>query len=312
MACNIRRDSEVWDVARAQHGLVTRGQLHGLGFTRSAISHRLQTRRLWRVHPSVYAVGRPELSREGRWLAAVLACGPGAALSHLCAACLWEIREQAPPVRPQVSVPTPGGRPGPRGIDLRRAATLRAEDVTARSAVPVTTLPRTLVDLAGVLDARRLKSAVRQAERVHKLDLVRLRVSLDDAPQNSHRHARLRRLLGDYVPRSGWTESDIEANFLELCARHGLPRPETQAPIGPYRADFLWRDLRLVVEIDGRETHGGFVAFREDRVRDRAMKAGGFEVLRFAATEVAGEPSKVVREVAAAMARLTADGSRTP
>jgi very-short-patch-repair endonuclease len=102
-----------------------------------------------------------------------------------------------------------------------------------------------------------------------------VRVSLGDYPRSSHRHARLRRLFDDYIPAI--TDSEVEAAFLELCARHGLPIPETQVPIGPYRADFLWRD--------------------------RAMKAAGFEVLRFAGSEVLREPRKVAREVFAALLR---------
>jgi hypothetical protein len=118
---------------------------------------------------------------------------------------------------------------------------LRPDDVTERHAIPVTSLQRTLTDLAGVLDEKEVKIALRQCERVHGLDLAHLRVILDDFPRHSHRHARLRHLLDDYVPAN--TESELEAAFLDLCARHHLPIPEPQVAIGPYRADFLWRDV---------------------------------------------------------------------
>jgi very-short-patch-repair endonuclease len=232
-------------------------------------------------------------------------------LSHLSAAALWEIRERTPPWRPQVSAPTDSGRRSPRGIDVHRVATLRANDVTERNAVPVTTLPRTLTDLAAVLGERELKSVVRQSERVHHLDLARLRVSLDDFPRLSYRHARLRRLLEAYAPETGRTESELEATFLELCAKHRLPIPETQVPIGPHRADFLWRELRLVVETDGRDAHDGFIAFRDDRIRDRAMKAAGFEVLRFTGAEVIREPQNVARELSDAITRQTTTARRS-
>ena len=101
------------------------------------------------------------------------------------------------------------------------------------------------------------------------------------------------------------TESELEAAFLELCLNHGLPRPETQATVGPYRADFLWRDLNLVVETDGRRSHDGFIAFRDERVRDRAMKAAGLEVLRFTAAEVMREPDRVARELGGAFGPRT-------
>jgi very-short-patch-repair endonuclease len=305
VACNARLDSQVWALARRQHGLVTRAQLHAAGFTRSAVAHRQRTGRLWRAYPGVFAVGRAELTREAGWLAAVLACGGGGALSHLSAAALWEIREQRPPTRHQVSVPTQVGRRAPRGVELHRVATLRTNEITQRNAIPVTTLPRTLADLAAVLDDKQLKSAVRQSERIHKLDLVQLRASLDDLPRRRG-HARLRRLLEAYVPESGNTDSELEAAFLELCADHGLPMPETQVPIGRYRVDFLWPDLNLVVETDGRDAHDGFIAFRDDRVRDRALQAAGLEVLRFTGAEVLREPTTVKRDLAAAIKRRTA------
>lgn len=245
-------------------------------------------------------MGRADLTREGRWLAAVVACGGGAVLSHVSAAALWAIREVTPPRCPHVSVPRHDGRSGPKGIELHFAATLQPGDVTERNAIPVTTLPRTLADLAAILNDKQLKSAVRQSERIHRLDLAQLRDSLGDVPPRRG-YARLRRLLDDYVP--GKTDSELEAAFLELCADQDLPMPETQVQIGPYRVDFLWPDLNLVVETDGRDAHDGFVAFREDRIRDRALKAAGLEVLRFTGAEVLREPKAVKRELAAAVKR---------
>jgi len=295
------RFEKVLAVADRRHGVVTRDQLFAAGLTADAIAHLLRTGHLHRVWPSVYAVGRPTLTREGRWLAAVLACGRGAALGLLCAGALWEIWERAVPARPQVCVPTRGGRRGRRGIDVYRTALDRAE-VTTRYGIPVTSLPRTLLDLAGVLDARRLRAAVRQAERVHRLDLRPLRRSIEE-PRKSVKHARLRRVLDAYVPGAASTEADAEMVFLEMCSRRGLPGPECQVPIGRWRADFIWRDVALVVEIDDRQSHDGYVAFQEDRVRDRAMKARGLEVLRFTRREVLSTPGTVGREVADARAR---------
>lgn len=137
-------------------------------------------------------------------------------------------------------------------------------------------------------------------------------MDLTEQPRKPYRHARLRQLLDAYVPESGATDSDLEADFLELCVRHGLPSPETQAPVGPYRADFLWRDLRLVVETDGRCSHDGFIAFRDDRVRDRAMKAAGLDVLRFTSSGVAREPDRVVQELSAAIQQRTVGSVRAP
>jgi very-short-patch-repair endonuclease len=290
-----------------RHGVVTRERLFAVGFTIDEIRHLMRTGHLHRVWPGVYAVGRPGLTREGRWLAGVLACGRGAALGLLCAGTLWAVWERAVPARPQVCVPTRGGRRGRRGIEIHRTA-LGAAEVTARSGIPVTSLPRTLLDLAGVLDAKRLRSAIRQAERVHRLDLRALRRSIE-APRSSVKHARLRRALDTYVLGAASTESDAEMAFLELCSQRGLSAPECQVRIGRWRADFLWRDVALVVEIDDRQSHDGYVAFQDDRVRDRAMKALGLEVLRFTRREVLSTPAAVGREVADARARR---GGRAP
>jgi very-short-patch-repair endonuclease len=199
-------------------------------------------------------------------------------------------------------VATINGRRGPRGIELHRTV-LEADDVTVRAGIPVTALARTVLDHAAVLEMRPLRSVLRQAERVHRLDLAALRESVDAAPARSRKHARLRRALDTYVPGAAQTEADGEMAFLELCARHGLPRPECQVPVGRWRVDFLWRDVGLVVEIDDRQSHDGYVAFRDDRVRDRAMKAMGLEVLRFTRIEVLETPAAVARELAQAHAR---------
>lgn len=286
-------------LADRQHGVVTRAQLLAAGVSESAVKHRLRTGRLHRVWPSVYAVGRPSLTRNGRWMAAVLASGEGAVLSFLCAGGLWAIWERAIPSQPHVSVPRRSGRRGRRGIVLHRT-TLRPSDVTIRDGIPVTTLERTLLDLASLLDGARLRSAIRQAERLHRLDLREVRERLEHAPRTSTRHARLIRALDTYVPNAAATEADAEMAFLELCAAHGVPPPECQVPVGRYRADFLWRDLGLVVEIDDRQSHDGDVAFTEDRVRDRAMKALGLEVIRFTRTEVLTRGEAVANDVATA------------
>jgi Protein of unknown function (DUF559)/Transcriptional regulator, AbiEi antitoxin len=292
--------ASVLGLAARQHGVVTRRQLLDAGLSRHGIEHRLRNGRIHAVYRGVYAVGRPTLTREGRWLAAVLACGDGAALSHLCAAAQWAIWERAVALRPRVSVPTRSGR-RVRGIEVHRTAIAHA-DVTVRDAIPVTMLPRTLVDLAGILTAKRLRSALRQAERQHRLDLRELRTSLDDFAWTSPKHARLRRALDTYVPGAATTDGDAEMVFLELCEKHGLPRPLAQVPVGPYRADFMWPELGLVVEIDDRQSHDGYIAFRDDRVRDRAMKAAGLDVLRFTRHEVLESRGAVAREVAAACA----------
>ncbi len=291
-------------MAARQHGVVGRVQLERAGFTRSAVAHRLETGRLWRVHRGVYAVGRPELSCEGTWIAAVLACGAGAVLSHGSAAALWELRPERPRASRHVSVPSQSGRSRSRrptgAIVLHRSATLGPADVTHRRGVPVTTLARTLLDLASALEVRALRSVLREAEYRHRLDLGALSRSLDGTG-SSNRHGRLRRALAPWTPGIGQTESDLEMEFLALCARRRLPSPDLQVTIGGHRVDFVWPDRALIVETDGYEAHRGRAAFGADRAKDRALRAAGYEVLRFTWSDVVGAPDAVVRELRAAL-----------
>jgi len=291
-------------LAARQHGVVGRVQLERAGFTRSAVAHRLETGRLWRVHRGVYAVGRPELSCEGTWIAAVLACGAGAVLSHGSAAALWELRPERPRASRHVSVPSQSGRSRSRrptgAIVLHRSATLGPADVTHRRGVPVTTLARTLLDLASALEVRALRSMLREAEYRHRLDLGALSRSLDGTG-SSNRHGRLRRALAPWTPGIGQTESDLEMEFLALCARRRLPSPDLQVTIGGHRVDFVWPDRALIVETDGYEAHRGRAAFGADRAKDRALRAAGYEVLRFTWSDVVGAPDAVVRELRAAL-----------
>lgn len=292
---------------RTPHGVVDRPMLHAAGLSNAAIRHLAANGDLHPLHEDVWAVGRPEVSVEGRWLAAVLACGAGAALSHHSAALLWGVLERGSGL-PHVTVPTDDGRPRRPGLVLHRSRTLTAEQVTRRRAVPVTTLPRTLLDLARVAEPGVLEAAVRGAERVHRLDLRALQAGAQ-RPRCDVGAARLRALLDRYV-RVDVSEAELEARFLALCERHRLPRPVLQCRIAGFRADFAWPHARLVVETDGRGTHDTFVAFRRDREKDRALQAAGWVVLRFTWSEVLDEPAKVAGEVRAALRRGEAMASR--
>ena len=246
-------------------------------------------------------------------MAAVLASGDNAALSHLSAAELWGIYAGVRPRWPHVSVPTSNGRRGFPGIKLHRAPTLDAEnDITERNHIPVTTLERTLLDITTSLDAKRLKSALRQSERIHKLDLQQLHASLDAIPKTNPKRGKLMTILNTYIPGESKTQGDIEPEFLELCQKHRLPLPTPQYRIGTYYADFAWPDLGLVVEIDDRGSHDGYVPFQDDLVRQRAIQAAGFEVSRFTRIELRRKPAALAAELRATIARLRSrrpDGS---
>ncbi|MDX6589270.1 MAG: hypothetical protein QOI84_544 [Solirubrobacterales bacterium] len=180
MAGKIRdsRSGQAWEAARQQHGVLTRRQLLALGFTSKAIEHRLRTGRLHDVGQGVYAVGRPQLTRFGRWMAAVLACGDGAALSHRSAAALWGIGiEQGSGVDVSVRRKSDLRRPG---IRVRIRPSLPAKDVTTRNRIPLTTSVRTLIDIATELSPNRLERAVNEADKHDLIDPESLRRALDD------------------------------------------------------------------------------------------------------------------------------------
>jgi very-short-patch-repair endonuclease len=278
--------------AARQHHLITTAQLRSLGFSPAAIRHLVAGERIFRVYRGVYAVGRKQLTEEGRWMAAVLACPPGAALSHVSAAVLWELLRQDSP-RPHVIVPAGRSNRGPRAIVVHHSTTFTERDVTRRGAIPVTTVLRTLSDLSlGGLPDSPLNGAVRQAGRLHHADLQRL----EGRP-------RLGRIVRLYDPLVGMTDSDMEVLFLALCATHRLPEPLPQEPFGPYRADFTWHEYRLVVESDSRGWHDNDVNFLSDRRKDRAIRAAGYEVLRFTYAEIVHQPATVAREIRAALRR---------
>jgi very-short-patch-repair endonuclease len=221
---------------------------------------------LHRIHRGVYAVGHRALSSEGRWIAAVLACGPGAVLSHRSAAALWEIAP-IPTGQVEVTVPTRAGRRSRRGISVYRSSTLGAGDVTRHRNIPVTTPARTIFDLQRIASEREVRRALREA-------------GVRGLP------------IGDQVQHDG-TRSELERSFLRLCHRHRLPLPEVNVKVGPFTVDFLWRDRRLIVETDGWQSHRGRGAFEDDRARDVELRPLGYEIVRFTYRQVIWEPARV-------------------
>ncbi|HEY3552832.1 MAG TPA: type IV toxin-antitoxin system AbiEi family antitoxin domain-containing protein, partial [Solirubrobacterales bacterium] len=284
-------DSAIARVAAKQYGVVTAKQLADAGLGRSSISERVRSGRLHRIHRGVYAVGHRAPSWHGRWMAAVLACGEGAALSHHSAAALWELLK---PIDGSihVSVPTLNGREPQRGIHLHRCPSLNpfrepssspsylpaggrgGRLTTHRHRIPVTTIQRTINDLEGTVAPYLLRRAKRQAELKG--------IHLEGA---KHRRAR----------------SDLEEDFLALCVDHHFPSSETNVKIDRFEVDFLWREHKLVVEIDSFLYHQGSVAFQEDHARDLALRRRGLRVLRFTEKQLEDEPENVAADVAHAL-----------
>jgi very-short-patch-repair endonuclease len=299
---NVQTSStKVWELAARQHGVVARAQLISLGYRAQAIKRRVASGRLHPVWRGVYAVGRPQLGRHGLWMAAVLTCGAGAALSDGSAGALLGIVRDSRVI--EVTVPVSVARRGRVGIAIHRRATLAAEDVTDHLGIPVTSAIRTLVDLASRLDNERLERAIGEADKLDLIDPASLRHELERfAAQPGV--ARLRETLDRHT--FTLTDSELERRFLPVALRAGLPLPLTQEHVNGFRVDFYWPELRLVVETDGLRYHRTPGQQARDRLRDQVHTAAGLTPLRFTHAQIRHDPERVRRTLAAVAARLRA------
>jgi hypothetical protein len=295
--------ASAWRLAADQHGVVARRQLRELGLSSQAIQHRISKGRLHPIERGVYAVGRPDLSRRGRWMAAVLGCGPRAVLSHSSAAALWRIGAESPHWI-EVSVPAASPRERP-GVRVRRRPKLRASDVMVHDGIPVTVPVLTLIDMARSRSSADLERAINEADRLDLVDPESLAVALDDFPCRPG-VGRLRDLLGKHAFRL--TDSELERRFLPLVADVGLPLPLTGRYVNGFKTDFLWPDLRLVVETDGLRYHRTPVQQARDRIRDQTHAAAGFTSLRFTHAQVRYEAGHVTSTLRAVARRLERAG----
>lgn len=282
--------ARAWDLAGRQHGIMARRQLLALGFSAIAIEHRVAKGRLHPVRRGVYAVGWPELTRERRWVAAVLACGDGAALSHRSAAALWGIGAERGGVI-DVSVRRVC-RHRRSGIQARSRPTLPDEDVLVHDRISVTRPVRTLVDMAAEVDVRFLERAVNEADKRDLVDPESLREALSGFAGEPGVKA-LRGLLDRHTFRL--SDSDLELLFRPVAAAAGLPPPETKAWVNGFEVDFFWPRLGLIVETDGLRYHRTPAAQARDRLRDQAHTAAGMASLRFTHSQVKYEPAHVQR-----------------
>jgi hypothetical protein len=294
------RDVAIAHVAERQHGVVSVAQLQLVGLSKSAVSKRARYGRLTRIHRGVYAVGHGRLTMHGRWMAAVLACGPEAVLSHRSSAGLVGLRPDNR-ARTDVTVPSPSARRRP-GIDVHMSTTLEPADVTNVDGILCTTVARTLLDLADVVPRRGVERAVDQAEVLRVFDLRAVREVLSRS--NGRRGAGiLQAVLAGYDGPT-ITDRELEERFFAICRGAGVPNPEVNSWVqlegGAVKADFLWRSERLVVETDGWTSHGTRQAFEDDRRRDRRLRLAGYEVVRFTWRDVVDAAG----EVAAILARL--------
>lgn len=280
--------SRVWRLVRKQHGVITRDQLLRLGFSHQSILHRLKKGRLHPVMRGVYVVGRPELTREGQWMAAVLSCGHRAALSHGSAAALWGIGREGRGLEISVPFSTYPRRPE---IRVHRRRKFNAADVTYSLDIPVTTPICTLVDLATRLRGRRLERAIGEADKLNLVDPESLRKAVGDIRRPGA--AILRNTLDQRT--FVLTHSELERMFLPIARRAGLDRPLAQQIVNGLRVDYFWPALKLVVEVDGLRYHRTAAQQSRDRKRDQILQEVGITPLRFTFAQVAFEQDETER-----------------
>jgi very-short-patch-repair endonuclease len=281
-------------VAARQHGVVTRAQLLDAGLSRSAISRRVERSALHRLYPKVYALGHANLSQEGRWMAAVLAAGEGAALSHLPAALLWQIWRRRMPAG--VDVVTSGQRRDRRGVRFHRCRHLAPHDLTTRKGIPVTTVPRTLVDLSDVLTAHQLANVIHEAAFRKRFDAKATRAAMAGANGRRNLDVLHAALAAHEAGRAG-TRSELEDAFLALVREAGLPEPlvntGVQAGGRVIEVDFRWPERKLCVEVDG-PGHRRPRTRREDETRDHLLLDAGHQILRFTEEDIRGSGGRVI------------------
>jgi len=270
-----RATVELGVLAGRQHGVVTAAQLSALEISRATIAEWTRRGRLHRLHRGVYAVGHTAPSEGQRFMAAVLACGKGATLSHGSAAVLWGfLKPLQGPVH--ITSPSTSGRIQRAGIVLHRRPSLGKEGETrVRDRIPVTAPRRTVEDLPSVLPSYLVRRAKRQAEFLK----YELRLPTDRS------------------------RSDLETDFLSFCRRHHLPLPEVNVKVGRWEVDFLWPDQKLAVETDFFDYHRGSVAFEDDHQRELDLRRMGYTVRRYTGAQLDGYPAEIAVELGEVLRR---------
>ena len=301
------RSRQAWELAKRQHGVITRGQLIGLGFTPKAIKHRIQKGRLHPIVRGVYAVGRRDLKREGRWTAAVLACGPGAVLSHRSAAALWGFGKEHPRFIDVSVRRTSEARLS--GVRCHRRPSLPGKEVELRHGIPVTSPVRTFLDLATVTGPKTLERSINEADKLDVIDADALRRALEEHPGQPG-ICLLRHVLDEHTFRL--SDDELERLFRPLATSAGLPTPLTKHRVNRFEVDFFWPDLGLVVETDGWRYHRTPSAQTRDALRFQRHTAAGLTPLRFSHYQVKYRPAHVIDILTKTVANLRGRPAPSP
>ncbi len=276
-----------------QRGVVTRRQLQALGLSEAGIRWRLERGWLIRLHPSVYTLGNRILAPRGHLLAAVLAGGPEALLSHKSAGSVWGLLAST---QASVDVTIPGTSRDPYpGIRRHRTRRLHPEDISANDGIPVTSVARTILDLAGVLRPQQLLEVIEQADRLEILDFAALRRAIDRRP-NVRGVAHLGHIIREYagVPD---TKSQLERDFLALITEVGLPRPLLNTKVAGLTVDVYWPQWGLVVELDSRAYHLNPRQFEADRIRDAKIQRLDLRGLRVTNRRMRTAAGEVIEDI---------------
>jgi hypothetical protein len=291
------REREIVELAASQQGLLTLGQLTSLGVAERTVKRWVASGRLRAIHRGVYAYGPRPLTKRGKWLAAALAMGPEAFLSHRSAAALWELAGD----RPKVDVNAPRGkqiRPGRKGIQVHRCQ-FDPREVTIRDRVPVSTVARTLFDLAEVSLPHELKSAWDEASRLRILRVGEVAAVYERGRGRRRARARIRPFLAAEQRHVEDHASPLEDRFAAFVAAYRLPPPQTNVLVEGDEVDALWPDARLIVELDSWGFHAHRAAFEKDRDRDTDHLLAGYRTIRITHRKLSEQPDRLAAQIRA-------------
>ncbi len=277
------------DLAAGQHGVITRRQLLDAGLGSRTIERRVERGQLRRLYRGVYLFADSRPSHRGQWLAAVLACGESAVLSHSSAASLWGLAG----IRHPIHVSSASGR-GQPGLTVHEGG-IGPADRAVVDRIPVTTVARTLFDYAEQVDEEALRKAFEEADRLRILEMGEIEAVCARSP--GRRALRAIRRMIDSAVAPDQTRSPLEDRVVALCHEYGLPSPATNVHLLGHEVDALWPSRRLVVEADSYEFHRHRAAFERDRARDAARQVEGYRVIRLTHRRLDREPAKVAAEL---------------
>jgi very-short-patch-repair endonuclease len=290
-------------MAGGQHGVVARRQLLAEGFTRHLVQDRITSGHLNRIHRGVYAVGHRKITLRGHWMAAVLAGGPGALLSHQAAPALWDLRRSESGAI-DVTVPSCVRRRGPKGVRLHRSELVEAyaDEVDG---IPVTSLAWTVIDFAGIASRQQVRSVLEAMER-RRLYIGRELDELLERIPNRKGARTTRAAIAEITGPAPWHQSVLEETFHELIRASDLPDYEANVFVEGELVDALWRQERVIVELDGFAFHKSRAQFEADRRRDAKLQIAGYRVLRITQQRLRNEPEAVLGEISALLSAARA------